>query len=220
MVYSPDGSMLATTGPDGSIKVWNANSGDLVRTFREREHFNGLAFSADSKEIGAVNEDKTVKLFDIASGKKRGETPELFDYMENVAFSPNGKLLVVAGRSKICLLDRITLKAVRTIAALLYGSVEFAFTNDSQMLVVCSGDVTLYSVQDGALLRTIHNLKTEHVSRDDLLYNSAETIAFSPDGRRIACSIRVTEQVADATQPNGFKHKDHSEVKIWNIERD
>ncbi len=80
-----------------------------VRTGKELWRFEGpgyagyhpgdssVAFSADSKLVAVGCEDKTVRVFDAATGRERHKFGGLTDRMVQFAFSPDGKRLAAGG---------------------------------------------------------------------------------------------------------------------------
>jgi WD40 repeat protein/DNA-binding SARP family transcriptional activator/class 3 adenylate cyclase/tRNA A-37 threonylcarbamoyl transferase component Bud32 len=94
--FSPDGSMLATTGDDGSLKVWDPATGDNLWTFAGTGAVWGPSFSADGSLVAAAwDEEGRTRLLDASDGhvlktftRAAGDT----------AFSPDGTMLAVAPR--------------------------------------------------------------------------------------------------------------------------
>ena len=113
VAFSEDGSMLATTGDDGALRLWDPTTGNEVETFEfgtgqddhrtERgRHVSGQpkpvpvwgpSFSADGTSVAAswVNEG-LVRVFDLESGDVRSEIPAVGD---TTSLRPDGEQIVV-----------------------------------------------------------------------------------------------------------------------------
>src|SRR5262249_42601209 len=76
----------------------------------------GVAFSPDGKVLASCSRDKTVKLWDVATGDLKKTLTEHTADVYDVTFSPKGDLLASAGKDKtIKLWDARTAKLIRTL---------------------------------------------------------------------------------------------------------
>jgi WD40 repeat protein len=67
--FSPDGTMLATSGTDGKVHLWNAVSGDKILTFvGHADQANYVVFSADGKRLATTSGDGTTRIWDVGAG--------------------------------------------------------------------------------------------------------------------------------------------------------
>ena len=61
--------MLATASYDHTVKLWNATTGECIRTFNmHTEPVYSVAFSPDGKHIASGSFDKRVRVWEIATG--------------------------------------------------------------------------------------------------------------------------------------------------------
>ena len=84
---SPDGKWFATAGHDHSVKLWDAQTMELVRTL---EGHNALvwsvAFSRDSKLLASGS--GTIKIWDVATGKELYDCKGHERLVTGLAFHP------------------------------------------------------------------------------------------------------------------------------------
>ena len=97
VAFSPDGKRLVTASWDGTVKVWDAATGQETLTLKG--HTGGVssvAFSPDGKRIASASEDETVKVWDAATGQETLTLKGHTDAVLSVAFSPDGKRIASA----------------------------------------------------------------------------------------------------------------------------
>ena len=129
---SNDGKLLASGSEDGTARVWDATTGDLVRVleghgkrtgFQQRGGFGALvsavAFSPDGASLATGCRDNLVRVFDLATGKIQLQLKGHGAYVSSVEFNVDGGRLVsgsydetavvwnaVTGKKRMALLDR------------------------------------------------------------------------------------------------------------------
>lgn len=212
VAYSPEGSRLATDGPDGKITVWDAATGKPVFTVRgQYPNVQSLAFTPDGQRLIAATYMKVypgpsqrgeIAVWNAASGepllKLAGEMDQSYPCM---AISPDGVRLATIANANDPAKPRNTLVVWRlsSAAPILQAEIKDAdrgcisslvFSPDGSQLAAVHADKTvrLWDPTTGALRRGLKG----HV-------NSVMGAAFSPDGRRLATAS------ADRT------------VKLWDL---
>jgi WD40 repeat protein len=130
VVWTPDHKQILTASYDKSLKLWDAASGNVVREFKpapepkpgdkveppkepvgHRDQVFSAAFTKDGKLMATGSSDRTVKLWDVGSGKVIREFPNPDQkstfpgepapshpgWVMAVRFTPDDKFLVSAG---------------------------------------------------------------------------------------------------------------------------
>ncbi len=128
--------------------------------------------------------------------------PQIFD----LAYSPDGKLLALAGYREVRLIDATTKQPLATLTGHAGTVRAIAFSRDGRMLASAgglparSGDVKIWDVEQRKLLHTIQG-------HADCIYG----VAFSPDGKTIATASydKLVKLWDIATQKEIRTYKDH-----------
>lgn len=113
LVFSPDGSAVATGGEDDHTRLWDTETGDLVATFTTYtdtlgtrvfgsvEKINAVAFDPDGSTLATGSRDGDVCLWDVETGE---HTLTLVGDGEDVrwlAFGAGGATLFAAGEGSL-----------------------------------------------------------------------------------------------------------------------
>jgi WD40 repeat protein/3',5'-cyclic AMP phosphodiesterase CpdA len=153
VVFSPDGALLATGCADGSVWLWEAETGQQLRALRgHRGSVLGVAFSPDGRLLAGGGEDGTVRLWEAATGRQLHALDGHRGSVLGVAFSPDGRLLASGDREGSMRLWEVQtghqLRAFRGQRTSVLG---MAFTPDGRHLASGERDGTLrlWEVQTG-----------------------------------------------------------------------
>lgn len=98
VAWSPDGKHLAAGGVDKSIRTWKADAegGTLTHAaFAHQAAVTKLLFTADSKSLFSVGDDKVVKAWDVAKLTEKATLPAQPETILSAALRPDGKQLAV-----------------------------------------------------------------------------------------------------------------------------
>lgn len=117
VTFSADGKQFASGGGDGTVVVWNAATGEAVRTLNgHRGAVRCIAFSPENREVATASDDETLRFWDPASGKELATLEGHRGAIHCVSFSPDGQHVVSAGDDKsVIVWNRRTRQAERTL---------------------------------------------------------------------------------------------------------
>ena len=98
VVFSPDGSLLATGSDDKTVRLWHTGQRTRIRALIGHEKpVNAVAFSPDGSLLASASDDRTVRLWDV---KRRFCLTALRGHSERVthlAWQGAGERLLSAG---------------------------------------------------------------------------------------------------------------------------
>ena len=117
IAWSPDGRWLASPSEDNTIRIWDAVTGEVVRTLEEHtDSVLSVAWSPDGRRLASASNDKTVRLWDAKTGQALQTIEEHAGTVKCVAWSPDGRRLASASDDKtVRLWDAETGEALRTL---------------------------------------------------------------------------------------------------------
>jgi WD40 repeat protein/serine/threonine protein kinase len=194
VVFTSDGTRLATGGLDGTVRLWDAATGREIYTISAHNgDVTKVALSPDGKCIASAGSDRSVKIWDVESRRLlltlEGHQSDVY----GLAYSPGGQWLASGSWDKtIRLWNPATGALVRTLTGHTAEIYNLAASPDGHRLASAGFDntVRLWDVDVGRELGRFEGHKSAVVF----------SVAFSPDGRRLASPGR------DKT------------VKVWDVE--
>ncbi|MBN2593009.1 MAG: protein kinase [Sedimentisphaerales bacterium] len=131
VTYSPQGHWIATGSKDNTARIWDAQSGHLIKTLEGHDGWVlDVAFSPDSERLATASADNTARIWQVDTGKllfelsgntsqvlqadwdwdKSGSwpssTPPSTSWILQVTWSPDGKYIAAGGQDgTTCLWD-------------------------------------------------------------------------------------------------------------------
>jgi WD40 repeat protein len=177
LALTPDGKLFLH-GTLDSLVVRDAAKGDAKHTLKD---LGGqpwsLAVSADGKLVACGTDSKKVIVFDADTFKPTRTFEGLPNFIQSVAFTPDGKTLAACSGDVLKVWDLGTGKEVRTIKGTKDKIIRtLAFGNEGKVLVSAGSDATV-TVWDAATDKALDTIKAgKDVFR----------ISLSADGKTLA----------------------------------
>ena len=175
--FSQDGTTVATGEEDGTIRLWDPETGTNTAVLRGHPDIvNSVSFSHDGSILAAASGDGSVGLWDPARGYQVGSLQGHEAHVKSVAFAPASSLLASGGMNgSLIVWDAITQQKVRTFTGHSGRIWGLSFSPDGRTLASASDgySVGLWEVETGH-----GRLLSEHLG-------FAEALDWSPDGSQI-----------------------------------
>lgn len=93
--WSPDGSKILTSSTDSTIVIWDAVSGNKIRTFLTNTYgYINVAWSPDGNRFIQYGNNKSIIIWDANSGSKLFTMVEPSGFYPSAFWSPNGKMIL------------------------------------------------------------------------------------------------------------------------------
>ena len=214
LMFSNDGKKLVTVDHrDGRVRIWNVEAGKEERSFqavpkgekKQSHHVWRAALTPDGKTMAVASaavsaamtslrdEAHLVRLWDVSSGQEKHTLDGHRHYVLDMAFSPDGRLLVTDARRSVFVWDAATGKRVAALPnGLPMGATGVAFSRDGRFLAIAlpEGAIQLWEVATW----TKRNEYKGHRDRPTAL-------TFTPAGQLLSGSLDTTVLAWDIRPP-------------------
>ncbi|WP_331771225.1 serine/threonine protein kinase (plasmid) [Embleya sp. NBC_00888] len=211
VAFAPAGTLLASAGADGIVRLWDAATGASTKTFAHRPvnpwtlpleqitAFNSLftaalsvTFRPDGAALAVANGDGTVSLWNIADG-----TETVLPYLDprtwnratgSVSFDPRGGVLAAAYDAPTIRLwevaGRTNLAALTTDDTSWVSQV--AFSPDGRTMATTSGNNNPGNTVSDGRLQLWDTASRTRIAALENVNSPLHALSFSPDGRTLA----------------------------------
>ncbi len=181
VAVSADGRRLVTSSWDGTLRIWDARTGQCLHVLRGHAGWvSSAALSPDGRRIASGGGDGTVRLWDARTGRELVKLTGHRGMVDRVTFGPKGQVLSAGHDRALRRWD-----PARGGKAVLYpahADVVTAIAYHGPTGLVATGGhdlfISLRVLKSGKLVRTLYG---HRVSADI-------DLAFSPDGQWIVSS--------------------------------
>jgi WD40 repeat protein len=173
---------LATGGRDGTVKLWDAQTGGLRLTLKsEAGGVYGVAWNADGHRLAASTEGGFIYIWDFKSVRRPLLIPAHSYAARAIAWQPNGLILASAGwDNQVKLWDTSTGTLLKTLS----GHTDFVnsvvWSPDGSYLASGSSDgtINIWNPNDGSLVQTLNHVNNQ----DDKVFS----LSYNKDGTKLA----------------------------------
>ncbi len=196
VAFAPDGSRVVSGGADGKVRVWDANTGDVVFVFDATAAVTAIDFGPDGSYVVAGSKDNLLRIWDVEGGRGlRGTLAGHESAVTSLAFHSNGRRILTGAEEDVRLWD---IARFRELAVYAHESPVAAVAFSGERVVTGTAD-GVHVWENGKLVRTIEC--------DDPVLSLASV------GERIAAGlydsrILVIEPAAGQTQKTLIGHAD------------
>lgn len=100
LAWSPNGQFIASGDVNGTVQVWNSQSGARVTTYKGHTQgtgISGVGWLPDGQRVVSGSRDGTVQIWNATTGKKLFTYTDPSGDVEAMAISPDGSYVVTGG---------------------------------------------------------------------------------------------------------------------------
>ncbi len=177
LAWSPDGTKIATGRQDGTIQVWNASTGQLLRTLQQSG--SGLVLSviwhSDSRKLASGGFDQPIVVWDTTTGQALLTFHEPLPRYTDLAWSPDGTRLAAVNDGGIFNIWDATAGQLLTTIPSPGFSYAVAWSPDGSKIATGAYSTIVVWSPNGQKIAALQDNGGD-----------VESLAWSPDGTKLA----------------------------------
>lgn len=184
VAFSPDSSLLATTGGEKNVRFWDVRTSKSVRAFTGyADATTVVAFSANGESLAAMDTTGDFRLWDLRTGQSFNHQSFL-PRSGKLSFSPRGHRVALLQGESFVIFDAN--EAPRRLLGHAGQTCALAFSAESKLLASgdWGGSIHLWNVETGNAVRVLAG----H-------HGPVCELSFRADGKQLA-SLSVNEDVS------------------------
>jgi WD40 repeat protein len=196
LAFSKDGSLLVASGGAvsefGEVQIWDVAKRELIRSIKaSNDAFYGVSLSLNNQQVAVGCADKLVRVFNVSRGDEVMRCDNHLDWVFGSAFTNDGLRLATVSRDKAA-------KLIDIASGHLIDDI-----NQTRDVLIClarhpidnliatggaEGKIRLFKMEPrGGRLAEGDNKEESFVREYEHMASPIQAIAFSPDGKVIAC---------------------------------
>lgn len=183
VAWSPDGRWIASTGDRGTVTIWDAVSGQQVRTLVGHQGLvNSIAWSRDGQRLLTAGDDGTARIWEATDGRELRPLPILGGKVFAAAWKPDGRAVVTAVENGTAQIWDVGTGVLRTSLQVSTDALRGVDWSPDGKTIVTAGDDGLARIWDVAA--TPPTLRATLCGHTAGLFSAR----YSPDGHTIVTS--------------------------------
>ena len=185
VTFSSDGRSLVSGSNDKTVKLWDIQTGGVIKTFHGHTHWvHSVSISADLVRIASGSGDCTICLWDIQTGECLCTIKQqrMVSYVGLYPSDPQYIFSISGG--KVWQWDVNGCQILPT-----YNGSYISFSLDHTQFALCNrNDVIVHNSHSGEIVVQFH------------VSGGAQCCCFSPDGKLVAAGVKNTAYIWDITR--------------------